>query len=91
MAKKRYYGGGPMKSESSSKKMKANKKEGKAMKGMDDQSMFGFPASSKVVEYPKVRYMNQNSGAERDGLRGMDYEMDMTVEGLNKQKSKYRW
>lgn len=87
--KKKY--GGAMKSESYGKKMKENKKEGKKMQGMDDESMFGFPSSSKVVEYPKIQYMNQNSGADRDSIRGIDYEMDQAVQGLNNQKNKYRW
>lgn len=62
------------------------------MMGLEaDQSMFGFPANSKVISYPERDRFNQMGGADRDSIVGTDYEMDLNVSGLNRNKSNQRF
>jgi len=101
MAKKRYYQGKKDKmDESKGMKMYEDKKMYKKDMKMDkkemkylsyDESLFGFPYESKVVDYPKNYYFNQASGAYKDDISGTDYEIDKAVEGLNRNKSNYRF
>lgn len=57
-----------------------------------DQSMFGFPASSRVMAYPeRDRFMDNMGGANRDSIVGTDYEMDVNVKGLNRNKGSQRF
>lgn len=106
MAKKRYYQSKKDRMDESrgmkryedkvmDKKDYVNKPSGAEIKYVStDDSMFGFPADSKVIDYPRTYEFSGYSdrgGPNNDGVAGMDYEFDMTVEGMNKQKPKRRW
>lgn len=94
MAKKRYYQSEKSRSDESKgmKKAMGKKKNDKELYYVEDsKSMFGFPAQSKVVEYPKTDYLNQYGQVDMNDVAGMDYEMDNAVKGMNQQHSKYRW
>lgn len=87
MAKRKYYNGGGKADPFQAFPPDNN------MAGLEqDQSMFGFPASSKVIEYPMVdRFRQADGGPNMDSIVGTDNEIDMNVGNLNRVKSNQRF
>ena len=87
MAKKKYYNNG-----GSSNAFQAFPPDNNMAGLSADQSMFGFPASSKVIEYPMVDQFRQaDGGPNMDSIVGTDNEIDMNVGNFNRVKSNQRF
>jgi len=86
MAKKKYYNGGGKGDAFQAYPPDNN------MGGLDmDQSMFGFPSRSRIMEYPAKMQFDNMGGADKDSIVGTDYEIDKNVVGLNRNKSNQRF
>lgn len=71
-------------------KMKRKESSGVAYVSNDD-SFFGFPRESRVINYPNLRELRETGLQNYDDIAGMDYQVDGDVAKMNRYKSNYRW